>query len=62
MDGLAKADDLPPFVYPISSGTEPVDEPTRLDPEAQQELDQRIDELEEARGRAAVAARNYIVR
>ena len=59
------SESLSEFCTPIGSGLTPVPESERprfeLPPDVRAELERRLEELREARARAEVAARNYIL-
>ena len=48
------------FTTAISSGLTASDEPLRLDPEAERELQEKLDELARCRARALIDAQSYV--
>lgn len=53
--------DRPSFVYVLSSGLSDTNESAELPPDLQAEVEHRCDEIREARARAEVSSRDYIV-
>jgi hypothetical protein len=53
--------DRPAFVHVLSSGLSDTVEPAELPPDLQADLDRRCDEFREARARAEVSSRDYII-
>jgi hypothetical protein len=58
--GLPERDELPSFVHRLSSGTTLSDEP-EWPPGVLDEINRRCDEIREARARAEVSSRGYII-
>lgn len=53
--------ELPSFVRPLADGLSASDESTELPPDLQAEVERRCAEILEARARAQVSGRDYLV-
>jgi hypothetical protein len=52
----------PSFVYELSSGVQPSEDPVSLDADTAREVARQLREIEEARAAAAVSGRDYLIR